>query len=161
MQRVMILVPRTRRQTSSDRFEVFGDGGCGTVEMDRPISDAPVAFWPDSPVPAGHMRDGHLQMPHLDAVAPDGHLADVHLIGEHGWPARVMMFETGLCYFGAFRYLLRTIDGAGNVSEDEPLEDAVVVNSWPGAARSVTVSGYDASSDRVTLAFEPSPDLAG
>lgn len=160
MQRLSIYIPRRRHWTSSDRVELFGDGGSGTIDTSTPLVDGSQRVWRDSAVPAGHMLDGHLMMGHLDDVRPEGHLCGLHLLGEHGWCCQSVWFETPPYYFGAFAHRARVVDGAGNVCDTPAVGDVCVINSWPQAVRSASVIDYDSAAEQVTIAFEPSVSLA-
>jgi hypothetical protein len=159
MQRVVLGVLRRRVYRSGDTFGVYGDGGTGSIVYGRAISDAPVPFWPGAALRAGHLLDGHGVLPHLDSVQPDGHLEGLHVLGEHFWPSRAIVFETPEYYFGVVRHAVRTYDHSGNCRPDEPLVVETVVNSSPRAPSGARLWGYDAQLGQVILAFEASPEL--
>ena len=144
---------------SGDTFQVYGDGGTGSVDYSRAISDAPVPFWPGAALRAGHLLDGHVVLPHLDSVQPDGHLEGRHGLGEHLWPGRAIVFQTPEYYFGAVRHAVRTYDHVGNCRPEEPLVVETVVNSSPRAPSEARLWGYDEPSGRVIIAFEASPEF--
>jgi hypothetical protein len=139
---------------------VYGDGGSGTIDYDRPLGGGRIAFWPGVALPAGHLCDGHLVLPHLDSVEPNGHLDGLHLTGQHFLPAAGVRCETPEYYHGVFRHAVRTYDESGNSRSDDPAIFLTVVNSSPRGPRRVFLDRYDKQGDRVYISFEPSPDLA-
>ena len=154
MQRVRVKVSRLRRYGSDISFDVFGDLGDGSVDFDHALTARRMALWPDGVGPAGHLRDGHLTLRHLDSVAPDGHLEADHLETEHLQPAIGVGFESPLYVFGRFAHAVVMYDRAGNASAATTA--AITVNSAPSVPQRVTRSGYDPGQDRITFSFEPS-----
>ncbi len=159
MESVAIEIPRSRAVRGGDRFEIFGDGRTGVLDISKPLTDRPIAFWDGLPGRRGHLLDGHLSACHLDNVIPDGHLAGRHLYAEHLWPAAPVMFISSPLYFGVFGFSARTVDAAGNASAALSPIVARLVNSSPRFATGLTKSGFDETSGRLTLTFERSPDL--
>jgi len=159
MESLAIEVLRRRSIRGGDRFEAFGDGGSGTVDTTTPLTDRPLAYWEGLPGREGHLRDGHLAGLHLDNIVPDGHLTGRHLSAEHLWPAALLLFASRLLYFGVFRFAVGTVDFVGNKSED--LSEVVerMVNASPRPASSLSKSGFDEQTRRLTVSFAPSPDL--
>jgi hypothetical protein len=159
MEPVVIEVLRRRAARGGDRFEVLGDGGAGPIDRDRPLTDAPVAFWQGLPDQRGHLLDGHLAGLHLDNVVPDGHLSGPHLAAEHLWPAAVLTFATRPLYFGEFQFAAGAVDAVGNVSDELSPVVRRVVNASPRPARSLAKSAFDQDERRLTFTLRPSPDL--
>lgn len=158
MQRVVVSVLRRRRYAAGDGFDVFWDGGSGTVDFSRPLNAVRVRFWPGAARRGGHLCDGHLMLPHVDSVWPDGHLEGTHLLDEHLWPAGLLRFETPEHYFGLLKLAVRSYDAAGNFC-DEAGQVQVVVNSSPRPPSQARRSDYDAVADRLSIDFAASPDL--
>ncbi len=151
MQRVRIQVPRLRCYGADTGFQVYGDGGTGTIDYAHPLTPQVVALWPEAERRAGHLSDGHLMIRHLDGMDPDGHLEGTHLSDNHLTPAGEIHFDTPAYVFGRFRHGVRMVDGAGN--ESAATETVVSVNGAPTAPACVERAGYDALGDVVAFTF--------
>ena len=159
MERVIIRVPRSRRYASEVGFDVYGDGGSGAIDYGRRLNAQRVRLWPDAPPRAGHLREGHLMLEHLDSVRPEGHLGGRHLRGEHLWGGEEVMFAAGPYCFGRLAHAVLMVDGRGESDADSVTIVSSVVNSWPRRAGSFAVSAFDEETDQVSLSFSPSPDV--
>jgi hypothetical protein len=159
MERVIIRVPRGRRYASDVGFDVYGDGGSGSVDYGRPLNAQRVRLWPDAPPRAGHLREGYLIPEHLDSVSPEGHLGVRHLRDEHLWGGGEATFAAGPYCFGRLAHAVRMVDGRGEGDANSVTIVSSVVNSWPRRAGSFAVSAFDEGSDQVSFSFGPSPDV--
>jgi hypothetical protein len=159
MQAVTISVMRLRQYVAGDQFDVFGDGGTGTIDWTTTLLDRRAALWPESMPSDGHLLDGHVSSRHLDAVDPDGHLDGVHLLDEHLWPAAPLAVETPGYMFGVVRHAVKTYDRYDNSRPDLPQPVSTVVNSSPTAPRDMIKGAYDSGNDRMTFEFEASSQL--
>jgi hypothetical protein len=160
MQRVEIMVPRRRAYHGDAGFDVFGDGGTGTVDFSAALNDRRVRMWGAEAVLRGHLRDGHLMLRHVDGVDRDGHLAGAHLNDDHLEPAGLVRVQVGRYYFGRFRHAVKVYDGVGNASGATAGEVETVINSWPDEGFDLAASSYSAGSDQMTFSFSPSPQLS-
>lgn len=159
MERFLVEVARRRSVRGGDAFEVFGDGGSGTIDPNAPLTDRPIRFWEGLPLHGGHLEGGHLTRGHLDQIIPPGHLAGRHLSAEHLWPADSVWFVTLPLYFGRFQFAVGSVDAFGNRSAALSSAVSRVVNSSPRSATGLKRGVFDEVSRRMSLTFEPSPDL--
>lgn len=159
METVVIEVPRRRSIRGGDAFEVFGDGGTGTIDTQAPLTDRPIGFWEGSPREEGHTKGGHLTGLHLDQVIPDGHLDGVHATAEHLWPAAAVTFVTRPLYFGLFRFAVGIVDQAENRSGQLSAVVSRVVNAAPRPAGELKRGTFDGVTRRMSFTLTPSPDL--
>src|SRR5687767_11302149 len=104
MQAVRIGVIRGRQFRSSDGFQVYGDGGSGTIDWTHPVSARRQLFWEDAAASGEHLRGGHCVGPHLEAIRPDGHVEGTHLLDAYLYPAAAVVFETDAFVFGRFSH---------------------------------------------------------
>jgi len=155
----VIEVPRRRSTRGGDAFEVFGDGGTGTIDSQNPLTDRPIGFWEGLPRQEGHTKGGHLAGLHLDHVIPDGHLAGRHLTAQHLWPAALVTFVTRPLYFGVFRFAVGMVDQAGNRSPGLSAVVSRVVNAAPRPAGELKRGTFDGATRRMSFTLTPSPDL--
>jgi len=156
---VVIEVPRRRAIRGGDAFEVFGDGGTGTIDAQTPVTDRPIAFWAGLPRRDGHTEGGHLVGLHLDHVITDGHLSGRHIAAEHLWPAAAMTFVTRPLYFGVFGFAVGVVDQAGNRSEQLSAVASRVVNAAPRPAGELKRGTFDGVTQEMSFTLTPSPDL--
>ena len=161
MERGAVGVVRGRRFRSVDGFEVYGDGGTGTVDEDHAVTPRRVLLWPDVAVMAGHLFGGHVMAVHLDSVGSDGQFEGTHLLDEHLYPAAAVVFETGPRVFGRFRHAVVTEDAVGNATAAGVTVHETVVNSDPPAASDLMPVAHDSGTDQLTLTFVPSDRLTG
>lgn len=161
MQSVRILVPRRREYRGGDGFEVFGDGGSGTIDFSHPVTGRRVGLWSEAAGRRGHLLDGHLMLRYLDSVDRDGHFSGVHLNDDHLVPAGVVQVEVGRYVLGRFRHAVRMVDAAGNHVDDTPVTLTTVINSHPDRPGRLSAASYDSETDQIAFGFEPSPKLAG
>ena len=159
VQSVVIEVQRRGSIRGGDGFEVFGDGGTGTIDTQTPLTDRPIGFWEGLPRQEGHTKDGHLTGLHLDHMIPDGHLAGRHVTAEHLWPAAAMTFVTQPLYFGIFRFAVGMVDQAGNRSGQLSPVVSRVVNAAPRQASELVRGTFDGVTRRMSFTLTPSPDL--
>lgn len=156
MQAVCISVVRGRRHTSADGFQVYGDGGSGTMDWGHALTPRRVVLWEDGPGVAEWMLGGHGCGAHLDGTRADGHLEGTHLLDERGYPGARVAFEAEPVVFGRFRYALVMDDAAGNADTDGAVVHEQVVNSDPPAADGLRPVEWDEASGQMTFAFEGS-----
>lgn len=156
MQRVRLTVPRRREYGPGDAFEVYSDGGTGSIDYERPLTSRPIAFWPDAEPAAGHLLDSHLRGRAQGAAAAGGHLDGAHLMGRSLQPERVFTFETELLYVGRYRFAVRVLDAAGNVRSDAEAQAEVVINTGPEPPESFVPSASNALTGRMRFSFAPS-----
>jgi len=154
MRRVRIGVERLRRYAADTSFQVYGDYGSGPIDFVHAMTPRAVALWPEAARRAGHVRDGHLSLRHLDSVDPDGHLEGLHVGGEHFYPALEVSYDTPAYVFGRFTHAVRMVDGAGN--ESGSATAAVTINAAPTVPGCVARASYDSLSDQITFSFWPS-----
>lgn len=159
MEYVLICVPRGREYAHQDGFDVYGDGGSGSMDYDAPLNEDPVALWPESRPRLGHLREGHLMLGHLAAPAGDGHLQDRFLCGQHLRPAAEVIFEAGPYCFGRFQQALVMRDVLGNGDPQSATVLTKTVNSAPRRAYRLYPTAFDADTDRATFSFGGSPDV--
>ena len=156
MQRVEFQVMRLRRYHGDAAFEVYGDLGSGSVDLDRPFPPGRVRMWPEAAARRGHLLDGHVALRHLDSADPDGHVETLHLLGEHLYPAWPVRCESPGYVFGRFQHAVRVFDGVGNVDLYSQAEFVTTISTSPTVPRRCRRSSYDSQADRVEIAFEPS-----
>lgn len=156
---VVIEVPRRRSIRGGESFEVFGDGGTGTIDTQTPLTDRPIGFWDGLPRREGHTEGGHLTGLHLDHVIPDGHLAGRHTTADHLWPAAAVTFVTRPLYFGVFRFAVGMVDQTGNRSGQLSAVVSRVVNAAPRPAGELNRGMFDGVTRRMSFTLTPSPDL--
>ncbi len=161
MQAIRIGVVRGPSYRSTDGFEVFGDGGSGTMDWVHPMTPRRQMFWPDAPAPSAHVAGGHVMATHLDSVQGDGHLEGTHLLD--GWlmPAAMMFYETDPWVFGRFRHAVVTADGVGNATTAGVTVQEMVINSEPPPASGFRPASHDAQTGQLTFSFSGSPRLTG
>lgn len=154
MQRVRLTIPRTADFASDAAFEVYGDLGSGTVEVNHPLPPGRVRLWQAADPRAGHVLDAHLVSRHLDSVDAEGHFEGRHLCDAHLAPALPVNLESPRYVFGRFLHRIRMFDGAGNAAGSD-VDVAVTVNSAPQPPAGLRRIGWDEQARRITFAFNP------
>jgi hypothetical protein len=159
MQYVSISVPRRREYAAQDGFDVYGDGGSGSIDYDHPLNGRLVRFWPQSPPRLGHLLEGHLMLGHLGAGHADGHLQERFLCGLHLSPTADVLFEAGPYCFGRFQHAVVMRDHLGNGDTQDAAIVAKTVNSAPRRAYRVRLESFEGVTDQATFSFIRSPDV--
>lgn len=158
MQPIRIIVTRRSEYAAGDAFEIFGDGG--VVDFDQSLTPRPVRLWPEAPLGAGFLLDGHLLGVHLEGVFPDGHLEGAHLRDTHLVPELAVVWESRPYVFGRFQHVLKMVDAVGNRSDDPSPTFVHTINSAPRPPRRFEKLGYDEDSDQAVFSIAASPPLA-
>lgn len=159
MERMVILIPTGESDTKARGFDVFGDGGSGSIDYTAALNSEPIRVWSGDPPRGGHLREGHLRAGHLGRSGLDGHLTERFLGGRHLRPAADASFETAPYSFGRFQHAVVMRDEAGNASSGSATVVTRSVNSEPGRMTRERLTEYDAGTDRVTVEFVRAEDV--
>ena len=159
MQDVLIAVPRRRDYVSDDGFDVYGDGGAGSMDFDSPLNGDVIRLWPESMQRPGHLGEGHLLLGHLGAPPGDGHLQERFLCGPHLRPAADVIYQAGPYCFGRFQHAVVMRDALGNGDAENATTVTKTVNSAPRRAYCLHPLACDPDTDRATFSFVGSPDV--
>lgn len=161
MQRIGLRVVRSRGYHPGEGFVVFGDGGTGTIDWDRPLTSRKVIFWADTSIVAGHLAGGHMSEPFLDGIVPDRHLEGTFLLDANLQPAASITWHSDPVVFGRFQIAVVTEDAVGNRRIEDATLREQVVHSEPPPARALAPASFNASSGCLTLSFEGAERLVG
>lgn len=159
MECIELTVLRRRAFIAGDGFELLGDSGGGSLDLDNTLSVHPIPFWEGRPPHQGHLRHAHVSGGHLDFVEPDGHLSGLHLADDHLLSAAALSWRTRPMYFGMFAFAARAVDRRGNRGALLSPTVTRLVNSSPRPAETLVKSGFDEISRRMSFSFVPSVDL--
>ncbi len=155
--RVKLTVLRSQDLPVGTTFNVYGDGGTGPIDYDMPLSETPIPIWPCPQDKAGFgtacFGEGDFGW---DAAAAVGFGKGCFGYGQFGLDADVIEWISPLLTEGAYRFGVKAIDTAGNLSAACEMGPLTVVPPARPAAR-LDIASFDDETGRLTLCVSDQP----
>lgn len=155
--RVKLTVLRRQDLPVGATFNVYGDGGTGQIDYDAPVNETPIPIWPCPQDKAGFgmacFGDGDFGW---DAAAAVGFGKGCFGYGQFGLDADAIEWIGPLLAEGAYRFGVKAIDTAGNLSAACETAPLTVVPPARPAAR-LDIASFDDRTGRLALCVSDQP----
>lgn len=155
--RVKLTVLRSQGLPVGATFNVYGDSGTGQMDYDVPLNETPIPIWPCPQDKAGFgmacFGDGDFGW---DAAAAVGFGKGCFGYGQFGLDADAIEWISPLLAEGAYRFGIKAIDTAGNLSAACETGPLTVVPPARPAAR-LDIASFDDRTGRLALCVSDQP----
>ncbi len=149
--RVAISMLRDQDLPAGAMIEVYSNNGSGDVDYNQPITDMPIEVWPCWQDKAGFGMGGFSDSDFgYDSAAAVGFGKGIFGRGWFGSDADAVEWESEQLAAGVYKFGVKVIDEAGNVSSSTETSEITVIPA-PSPAADLEVDSFDKQTNELVL----------